>query len=29
MSKDEMSELLELALAFGAQKGVVFEKQPL
>ena len=24
MSKDEMSELLELALAFGAQKGVVF-----
>ena len=28
MSKDEMSELLELALAFGAQKGVEFEKQP-
>ena len=27
MSKDEMSELLELALAFGAQKGVEFEKQ--
>ena len=26
MSKDEMSELLELALAFGAQKGVEFEK---
>ena len=25
MSKDEMSELLELALAFGAQKGVEFE----
>ena len=24
MSKEEMSELLELALAFGAQKGVVF-----
>ena len=24
MSKEEMSELLELAMAFGAQKGVVF-----
>ena len=28
MSKDEMSELLELALAFGAQNGVEFEEQP-
>lgn len=28
MSKEEMSELLELALAFGAQKGVEFEQQP-
>lgn len=27
MSKDEMSELLELALAFGAQKGVVFHNK--
>lgn len=26
MSKEEMSELLELALAFGAQKGVVFHE---
>ena len=27
MSKDEMSELLELAMAFGAQKGVVFHNK--
>ena len=26
MTKEEMSELLELALAFGAQKGVVFSE---
>lgn len=26
MTKEEMSELLELAMAFGAQKGVVFSE---